>query len=169
MTERELMDLIDRYREGELSGKEHSDFEESLKNDPLLAKMMNEQKILVKEIEHYGYRRRLKNQMEKFHKEMALEKKSGEKKNFFRIKRTYLAMAASLAAVVLSVFSFYAGSFYSKKKDAASDYAELSVKVEEIEAKQEEIIKDINDKEITGNGIATLQTYFVGTGTLISS
>ncbi|MBX9853540.1 MAG: serine protease [Cytophagaceae bacterium] len=170
MTERELMDLIDRYREGELSGKELSDFEERLKNEPLLAKMVNEQKIMVKQLEHYGDRKRLKNQMDKFHKEMAREKSPSEKKGFFKIKRTYIAMAASLAAVVLSVFSFYAGSFYSQKKEVASEYKELSVKMDEIEAKQEEIIKDINDKDnsVVNNG-STPQTYFSGTGTLISN
>ncbi|GHA76023.1 S1 family peptidase [Pontibacter akesuensis] len=169
MLEYRAYEQIESYLNGTMAAEDKAAFEALLHSDARLAEQVREHRILLQEMQKYGQRQRLRQQLNNIHRELepaqTTAAPSGWNILWNRHKQT-LAVAASVS--LLSVF----GTLWSVQQLKAPvqqqtvRYIELRREVERLKKNQTAIINGIN--EVT-KPAAPQPATFAGTGFAISS
>jgi len=163
---RSEIELIENYLEGKLVGAELADFEERMKSDPIFSGWVAEQKELVNNLNYYGKRAALKENLNTYHTELKHERKLKNRPRivrFFATQYPTIAVAASVAIITVFATLFSIEYLHSIEKQQHAYYRELRRDLDRIRNSQNKIIEEIttdNKKELPHSG---------GTGFAISS
>ncbi|MFN6945991.1 MAG: S1C family serine protease [Cytophagaceae bacterium] len=172
-----IIDTIDSYLKGNLSGEEMIAFEKELSENPEFKKIFNEQLEVWENFKIYGRRIELKKQLNIIHDEMndneILEYRSYKhpkiKKSFRRsINLSKLSIAASI--LIFLGASFFVISNYMKSLEESQSvyYKQLRRDLDKIKKFQSEILNDIHSTEAKKETNPSLQANFSGSGFAIS-
>lgn len=155
-------ELFEKFLNGELKGNELDAFLEKLQSDSSFKEAFEEFKLLHSKLSFYGRRKNLKAKLDEFHQ--VFEKRKGTSKVVQLSTYKFLAVAATIGALVLLTASFVTGYYFSSNKTEASRYQELSREVKRIEAAHNALKKNLAPGEESRE-----VTLVSGTGFLISS
>jgi serine protease Do len=167
-TERKRIEEFELYLEGALDSEDRQLFEGRLATDPVFAREFAEYSILRKSFSAYGRRARMKAELEAIHRESGeivnLKRKSPLVVLFKRHSST-IAVAASVSIItVLSVSLLY---YYLVIQNPKTNFRELRRDMEMIKRDQQNLIKDIKNKDEVPK--AYNPGRYGGTGVAISS
>jgi S1-C subfamily serine protease len=150
------LELIDEYLEGKLSGKALQDFEERLKSDPSLASEVNQMRTLNRELASFQSRKKLKEKLNSFHKELEPVKENIKVISFKDYYRS-LAIAASIA-IVASLGSI---AYWKISKDSdKAHYRELRMDLDIVKQSHNQLWQAIKDEKIYPSNIQSSGTAF---------
>jgi len=156
-----MLENIERYVSGEMTASEKIIFEKQLLEDVLLNAELESYKNLMKSFEFYGKRKKIKQLLDKAHKEIQSEEESillrpNKVRRLLSDKKVW-GVAASLALIVSTgtyLMMNFVGSFNNKDK---AYYKELSLDLERVKTSQNTIMKklDATNEKTSSNAIAT--------------
>ncbi|RAV98756.1 S1 family peptidase [Pseudochryseolinea flava] len=159
MSERDLIELLDRQSRGDLSHQETIQLEEALKH-PEMRAAAEKHGVLLSQLHAYGKRQALHTMMDSLHETIDEQKPKG--------KRVFLRKAywpiAGIAASIALISVIFTWSLNQSVQDKMEEYKELRLEVQRIEKSQNAIVKEIKEKEK-----AIQPSRYSGTGFFISS
>ncbi|RYY37172.1 MAG: serine protease, partial [Sphingobacteriaceae bacterium] len=136
MSDKNLLEAIDRYLNGEMQGEELVRFEELRRTNADVAAQIAEHKAFIAALKHYGERTNLESRLNAIHDEIdvnTLEEELLIKPNWlvqmWRHHHSKISVAASIAIFAVLITLFFTGSF--KKNDPG--YVQLRDKIEKVE------------------------------------
>lgn len=164
----EIVNLIDTYLRGELTGAELSDFERKRSEDPAFDLKVVEQQQFARHLSDYGNRVRLKADMNIIHDQIDLETLKRELRPdvpvIHRLWNKYRISTAIAATVALvAVFGTLVSTGYFSEKVNNSF---LRREINNIKRSQNALIKNIKDKPVRG---PVNPGQFGGTGFALSA
>lgn len=166
----ELINLIDAYLKGELSGTVLSDFEKLRKDDPSFDIKVVEHHSFVSSLSEYGSRIKLVSEMNTIHESLDIQaiknNVAPEAPKYRRLWNKYrinTAIAASVAFIAVSATLLSTGYF---SKSFSNNVNLLRREINNMKRSQNALIKNINDKPSKG---PSDPGEFGGTGFALSS
>lgn len=151
MEDLKMMDVIERFIEGSLNPDESVQFEQLRRNTPELDQLVVEQQLFIQGLQHYGQRKELKHTLQQVHQHLLdngeivdAEIQSGQSilVKFWQKNRKTIAVAASIAGI--TALTITGGLHLITPKTNEGYLQQLSRKVVELEGKQKEQSKKIN-------------------------
>jgi len=166
----ELINLIDAYLKGELSGTVLSDFEKLRKDDPSFDIKVVEHHSFVSSLSEYGSRIKLVSEMNTIHESLDIQaiknNVAPEAPKYRRLWNKYrinTAIAASVAFIAVAATLLSTGYF---SKSFSNNVNLLRREINNMKRSQNALIKNINDKPSKG---PSDPGEFGGTGFALSS
>ncbi|WP_026898132.1 S1C family serine protease [Daejeonella oryzae] len=166
----DLINRIEAYLTGELSPEEHAEFDQLRKQDSAVDLKVVEHQAFIQQISEYGMQKQLRTDMESIHEQLNINSIKDEVlpakfkvRNLWNKYRLNTAIAASVAicAVMLTLLS--SGYF---NKSITSNYSALRREINNIKRSQNQLIKGINDRPVSG---PANPGQFGGTGFALSA
>lgn len=161
-----LIELVEKYLENTLEGKEYEDFIEKLNNDNVFRKEVDEISELLSLLDRNAERKKLKAKLERIHLETE-RRNSIFSLNYYRSKHNtvfhYLKISAvaAMVAVITSFVFLYATGFIQKFYHL-NQYNELKKDIADISKKQNSLWKALFSSDKKN------ETFFTGTCFAIS-
>jgi S1-C subfamily serine protease len=159
MSERELIELLDKKLRRELDEQDSHRLAEILK-DPGATEFAEKHEQFAAELNVYGKRKSLKDLMDGFHTSIPYDQPKGKHVKMWRAYWPFAAVAASIALISV----LFTWSLNQSVQVNIEEYKELRRDVQRIEKSQKAIIKDIREKEK-----AVQPGQYSGTGFFIST
>ena len=170
MSEKELLDQIDRYLNGEMTKEERARFESLRIEDASVNEKVVEHKHFVGLIKQYGERLELERRLDAIHEEIDVHTLEDElmihPSGIVRLWRNHhskISVAASIAIFAVLCTLFFTGYLSNRE----SNYLELSGKIRQLEKGQHNLNTKVN--QLDGNKAAHTNPGSQGTGFAISS
>lgn len=169
-----LINQIESYLRGEMGPEERKDFEQLLREDPMVDQQFKEHQQLMAFMQAYGERQRLQHAMNLIHEQIDVNALKNELMPFstkvvqlWRAYRNYAAIAA--AAAIVTVFSTLIFSGHLFENNAS--YSALRREINKIKRSQNDLVKDIKGKakgplnpgEFGGTGFALSSNGYIAT------
>ena len=171
MSEKELLDQIDRYLNGEMTKEERARFESLRIEDAAVNEKVVEHKHFVGLIKQYGERLELERRLDAIHEEIDVQTLEDEltihPSGIVRLWRNHhskISVAASIAIFAVLCTLFFTGYL----ADRSRNYEYVVGKIKGLENGQRTLSNKVN--QLDGNkGVRTNPGNFKGTGFAISS
>ena len=167
MSDNELLEVIERYLNGEMSRDERKSFELQRKENAEVDKKVVEHKLFTNLLKQYGERVELENRLNAIHEEIDVHTL---KENLlvhpswivqlWRSHHSKISVAASVAIFAVLSVMYIAGSFNSN-----NSVDQLKRKVDQLDQSNKSIRSSIKNIKKSGN----VDPGFTGTGFAISS
>lgn len=157
-------ETIEKYLNGQLDGEELQAFNERLKTDATFATEVESTRLMLNELNVFGKRKVLKNQLDKIHDEMNTSS-SNSKSKIFSIKPYFKTMAvAASVALITSFATFIIANQWNASDKEVAYYRELRMDVDKIKQSNRKMWDTVfNDRKVANTG------NFSGTGFAIST
>jgi len=158
------IELIENYLNGLLDNDSIIAFEERMKTDPTFNAEVQSTKLFLKELNAFGKRKTIKNQLNEFHSELE-ETSSLKKAKIFNLKTYFkiISVAASVA-IITTIGTFFTVKNWNSSNSESENYRELRMDIAKMKETDNKIWKSIyDDNKIKNPGT------FSGTGFAISS
>ncbi|MBA9075649.1 S1 family peptidase [Rufibacter quisquiliarum] len=180
MSDRELFELMERYRQHQVTSAERQELEERLATDPLFAQRVQDFELLTSSLQAYGKQQELRQKLNSLHQEWRQENPASAPAPVRRrtpmqlfMRRYAATMGVAATVAIVTVFSALLGMemWRSATKQQAARYVELRREVDALKRKQNALLQDatatpkasaVNPGQFTGTGFAlTSDGYFV--------
>lgn len=172
MNEPQLLDLIERYLNHELSEQEQMEFELLRKNDARINSRIAEHQQFLKYLAGLNNRLEFENKLNAIHNEIdidAVKEQLGIKESrlvsLWRNHHSKISVAASVAIFAVMLTLFFTGYFNNQNQQ--SKYSALRRDLETVKRSQNELMRDITGKSQHKN--STNPGNFSGTGFAINT
>ncbi|ALI98050.1 S1 family peptidase [Rufibacter tibetensis] len=174
MSERELLELIERYHQHQVTSTERRMLEERMAADPVFAQRVKEAKLFTAALQNYGKQKSLRDRLSQHHQEWQQEnvkvapvlKRRTPVQIFMRRYAATMGVAATVA--IVTVFSSLLGMemWRSATKQQAARYVELRREMDDLKRKQNAIL---GSNTITPKAVSINPGQFSGTGFVLTS
>lgn len=174
MDDIKLLESVERYINGQMSPDERVHFEQLRKKDPEIDLLVVEHTYFIHQLTHHDELRKLKHKLNDVHIDLgeqgviAAPRLTGKAKVvylFNKFKRT-AAIAASIAGITAITISSLVWSV--SPKAPAKEIAQLSRQIDELNRKNKELDKEINQVKTSVGAPAAVIYKKGGTGFLLS-
>jgi S1-C subfamily serine protease len=139
----EKYEEIERYLQGLMPPAEQQAFEEKLRQNPALRQEVENQRLLIESLQQHGKRIKLKAQLEQFHREIEAEQPALQKKTRLQLAwqryAPMLAVAASLALIVVSTMLWNIRNLNSLENQQISYYKALKKDIDKVKETQKDL------------------------------
>ncbi|MFC6997767.1 S1C family serine protease [Rufibacter roseus] len=179
MSDRELLEFIERYRQHQVTSAERAAFEERLATDPAFAQRVKEFELFSSTLFAHGKQSQFREKLNHLHSEWKAEnvvpvvapvRRRTPMQQFMSRYGATMGVAATVA--IVTVFSSLLGMemWRSATQQNAARYVELRREVDALKRNQRALVKDVlsttkppvNPGQFTGTGFAlTSDGYFV--------
>ncbi|GGK66441.1 trypsin-like peptidase domain-containing protein [Rufibacter glacialis] len=179
MSDRELLELIERYHQHQVTSSERRALEERMAADPAFAQRVQEAKLFTAALQNHGRQQALRDRLNQHHQQWQQEnvtvppvlKRRTPVQIFMRRYAATMGVAATVA--IVTVFSSLLGMemWRSATKQQAARYVELRREMDDLKRKQNAILNtnpvapkasSLNPGQFSGTGfVLTSDGYFV--------
>lgn len=186
MSERELYDLIERYRQQQVSSAEREVVEQRMAADPIFAQRVRDFETVTSSLQAFGRQQDLRQRLNRIHAEWEEENtrkaaprmqpklRTSQPKLRLFLNRYAATMGVAATVAIVTVFSSLLGMemWRSANKQQTARYVELRREVDALKRKQNALIQEsttssskpapVNPGQFSGTGFAlTSDGYFV--------
>jgi S1-C subfamily serine protease len=169
----QLIQEIERYLEGQMSGPERAAFEELRKADASVDRQVTEQQLFLDTFQQYGRRKDLQQRMDQIHATIDMDQLHAKqeatvhtlRKAGYPRRRTLTNLAAAACIALVTSLATIAIMQQAARQKSTSQYEDVRRVLNNIQRSQNALIKDINNNK---KAPANPGTYG-GTGFAIST
>jgi serine protease Do len=172
MNEPQLLDLIERYLNHELSEQEQTEFELMRKNDSRINDRIEEHQQFLKTMTDWQQRLDFENTLNAIHQEIDVDAvkeqlgiHQGRVVTLWRNHHSKISVAASIAIFAVMLTLFFTGYFNNQNQQ--SKYSALRRDLETVKRSQNALLRDMNGQTIHKNNLNP--GNFGGTGFAINT
>ncbi|RNI29481.1 serine protease [Rufibacter immobilis] len=177
MSDRELLELIERYHQHQVTSDERRMLQERMAADPVFAQRVREMELFTSTLQQHGRQKSLRERLNQEHLAWKLENQKAmpqapvlkPRKPIQIFMRRYAAtMGVAATVAIVTVFSSLLGMemWRSATKQQTARYVELRREVDDLKRKQNAIL---NPNPATPKASATNPGQFSGTGFVLTS
>ncbi|KAA3439275.1 S1 family peptidase [Rufibacter hautae] len=176
MSERELLELIERYHQHQVTSSERRALEERMAADPIFAQRVREVELFTAALQNHGRQKSLRDRLNQHHQAWQQEnqkettppvlKRRTPVQVFMRRYAATMGVAATVA--IVTVFSSLLGMemWRSATKQQTARYVELRREVDDLKRKQNALL---NTNPVTPKASTLNPGQFSGTGFVLTS
>ncbi|WP_181305822.1 serine protease [Rufibacter sp. XAAS-G3-1] len=178
MSDRELLELIERYQQHQVTSTERRELQERMASDPVFAQRVQEARLFTSALQNHARQKSLRDRLNQHHQEWQQEnqkvapasapvlRRRTPMQIFMRRYAATMGVAATVA--IVTVFSSLLGMemWRSATKQQTARYVELRREVDDLKRKQNALL---NTNTVAPKANALNPGQFSGTGFVLTS